>query len=129
MGRRALFLGLVAAASAADAAGAHGLAYWALLAALPVAAACGLASFGSFLDDGDDVVTSLQALLWIPALALLLAAAAARGPALASAGAPRLGVTALLGCLAVLALKAVVFAGAELLRGRALAPAAVKPAR
>ncbi len=109
MGRRALLIGLVAAAPAADAAGAHGLAFWALLAALPVAAACGLASFGSFLDGGADPVTSLQALLWAPTLVLLLTAAAARGPALASTGVPRLGVTALIGCLAVLALKGVVF--------------------
>jgi hypothetical protein len=140
-----LLIALVAAAPLADAAGAHGLAFWALVGALPVGAACGLASFGSFLDDRDDVVTSLQALLWAPSLLLLLAAAAARGPALATAGVPRLGVTALVGCLAVLALKSAVFACERIYRGSARAssisvapgvegngwraPVAVKPAR
>jgi hypothetical protein len=126
VGPRALLLALVVAAPLADAAGAHGLAFWALAAALPAGAACGLASFGAFLDDGADVVVSLQALLWAPALLLLLTAAAARGPALATGGVPRLGVTALVGCLAVLALKAIVFAGSRLLRpaGRSFATTA-----
>jgi hypothetical protein len=126
VGRRTLLLALVAAAPLADAVGAHGLAFWALVAALPVGAACGLASFGAFLDDGDDVVVSLQALLWAPALLLLLAAAAARGPALATGGVPRLGVSALAGCLAVLALKTIVFAASRRLRpaGRSVATTA-----
>jgi hypothetical protein len=120
VGRRALLASLVAVAPLADAAGAHGLAFWALAAAIPVACACGLASFGSFLDDRLDAVASLQALLWIPALLLLLTAAAARGPALATASVPRLGVTALVACVAVLALKAVVFACGQLLAPRAV---------
>ena len=120
MGRRALLASLVAVAPLADAAGAHGLAFWALAAAIPVACACGLASFGCFLDDRLDAVASLQALLWIPALLLLLAAAAARGPALATASVPRLGVTALVACVAVLALKAIVFACGQLLAPRAV---------
>jgi hypothetical protein len=120
VGRRALLASLVAVAPLADAAGAHGLAFWALAAAIPVACACGLASFGSFLDDRLDAVASLQALLWIPALLLLLTAAAARGPALATASVPRLGVTALVACLAVLGLKALVFLCGQLLAPRAV---------
>ena len=114
MGRRLLLAGLLAATLAADAAGSRPLAFWALVAAVPVAAACGLASFGSFLDADDDPVASLQALLWAPALVLVLAAAAARGPAVAAGELPRLGETALVGCLAVLALKLLLFAGAQL---------------
>ena len=143
MGRRALLLALVAAAPVADAAGAHGLAFWLLVGAVPTAAACGLTSYGAFLERRDDVVVSLQALLWIPTLGLLLAAAAARGPAIASSGVPRLGVTALIGCVALLALKAAVFACVELYRGSSSAssvsmtparssfraPVAAKPAR
>jgi hypothetical protein len=145
VGRRTLLFALVAAAPLADAAGAHGLAFWALVAAIPAAAGCALASFAAFLDDSDDVVGSLQALLWAPALVLLLTAAAARGPALATAGVPRLGVSALVGCLAVLALKGAVFACAGIYRGSVRAssssaaagaeangwraPVAVKPAR
>jgi hypothetical protein len=126
VGRRVLLLALVAAAPLADAAGAHGLAFWALVAALPLGAACALASFGAFLDDRDDLLTSLQALLWAPALVLLLAAAAARGPAIATAGVPRLGVTALIGCLAVLALKAVVLVAARSVPARSPSRAALR---
>jgi hypothetical protein len=145
VGRRALLLALVAAAPVADGAGLHGLAFWALIAAIPAAAAAALDSFGGFLDDRADVLRSLQALLWAPTLVLLLTAAAARGPALATAGVPRLGVSALAGCLAVLALKAGVFAFGALYRGKLSAssisvrsgadgsgwraPVAVKPAR
>jgi hypothetical protein len=114
VGRRSLFAALLAAALVADAAGSHSLAFWALVGAVPAAAACALASFGAFLERADDAVGSLQALLWAPALLLLLVAAAARGPAIAAAGVPRLGESALVGCLAVLALKLLVYAGAEL---------------
>jgi hypothetical protein len=145
MGRRALLLALVAAAPVADAAGMHGIAFWALVGAIPVAAAAALDSFGNVVDDRDDVVRSLQALLWAPALVLLLTAAAARGPAIATAGVPRLGVSALVGCIAVLALKAGVAVYAAIYRGKLRdssisvrsgaegsgwrAPVAVKPAR
>ena len=122
MGRRALLLSLLAAAPLADAAGAHVLAFWALVAAVPAAAACGLASFGAFLDDRDDALAGLQALLWAPALVLLLAAAAARGPLAAGGEVPRLGVTALAGCALVLGAKAVVFALARPARAPDAAP-------
>src|SRR5262249_20389506 len=89
-------------------------------------AGCALASFGSFLDDRDDPVVSLQALLWVPALVLLLTAAAARGPALATASVPQVGVSALLGCLAVLGLKAAVFAAAPVHRRPLVRPVPVR---
>jgi hypothetical protein len=117
VGRRSLLVALVAAAPLSDAAGAHALCFWSLVAAVPFAAACALASFGAFLEAREDAVRSLQALLWAPALALLLAAAAARGPAIATDGVPRLGVTALAGCLFVLALKAAVCGYDALYRG------------
>ena len=145
MGRCALLVALVAAAPAADALGFHVAAFWALVAAVPVAARCGLASFEAHLERRGDLVCSAQALLWAPALALLLVAAAARGPALALAGVPQLGVTAVVGCLCVLALKAAVAALATVYRGSASAssistapgvdgsgfraPVAAKPAR
>lgn len=114
MGRRLLLAALLGSALAADAVGSRPLAFWALVAAVPVACACALASFGAFLDERDDAVASLQALLWAPALATCLAAAAARGPAVAAGELPRLGETALVGCLAVLSLKLVIFAAAQL---------------
>jgi hypothetical protein len=116
VGRRALFTGLLAAVPLADAAGLHGAAFWALVLALPVGVACALGSFGTFLDGAGDAVVSLQALLWIPSLVLLLAAAATRGPAIATGSVPRLGVTALIGCLAVVVLKALLYAYANAAR-------------
>src|SRR4051794_6463583 len=113
MGRRLLLAALVVSAPVADAAGAHTAAFWALVAAVPFAAGCGLASFGLFVDDRADAARGLQALLWGPALALLLAAAAARGPALATGDVPPLGVTAVVGCLAILALKTLVHIAAS----------------
>lgn len=126
MGRRTLLAALVLAAPLLDAAGSHALSFWALVAAVPVASACALDAFGGHLDRGGGLA-SLQALLWAPALVLLLAAAAARGPAIATSEVPRLGVTALAGCTAVLALKAALDLGARLwrLRGRA---AGLRPA-
>jgi hypothetical protein len=118
VGRRQLLVGLVAAAPLADAAGAASLAFWALVAAVPFAAACALDSFGSYLEAREDAVRSLQALLWAPVLLLLLAAAVARGPALELGAVPRLGVTAVVGCLAVLGLKAAVAACSVLYRGK-----------
>lgn len=128
MGRRLLLAALVLAAPPADALGLHGLAFWSLVAAVGVASVCALASFGAHLDAGDDPVASLQALLWAPATVLLLLAAVARGPAVATGEVPRLGVTALVGALLVLGLKLTVWGGARLyrqrgrLRARPLAP-------
>ncbi len=114
MGRRLLLAALLGSALLADAAAAPSLAFWSLVGAVPLAAACGLASFGAVLDARDDAVASLQALLWAPALVLLLVAAASRGPGVALGEVPRIGQTALVGCLTVLALKLAVFAVARL---------------
>lgn len=129
MGRRLLLAALLGSALLADAAAAPSLAFWSLVGAVPLAAACGLASFGAVLDARDDAVASLQALLWAPALLLLLVAAASRGPEVALGEVPRIGQTALVGCLSVLVLKLAVLAGARLhVRLARRAPAAV-PAR
>jgi len=55
---------LVVAAAFADARGAHGLAFDALLAAIPFAAGSALAGFGDYLEQREDSVGGLQALLW-----------------------------------------------------------------
>lgn len=126
MGRRTLLAALLLSAPLLDAAGTHRFAFWALVAAVPVASACALEAFGGHLDGGGGI-RSLQALLWVPATVLLLASAVARGPAVATDQVPRLGVTALVGCLVVLALKAALDAGARLwrlrVRGSGLRPA------
>jgi hypothetical protein len=110
VGRRALPAILVLAAALADARGAHGLAFDALLAAVPFTAVAGLVSFGAYLERGDDSVGGLQALLWTLALCLVVLSCAARSPATEAGVVPPLGASALMACLAVFALKVVVAA-------------------
>lgn len=105
---------LVLVAASADAAGAHGLAFYALLASVPAAGAAALASFGRMLDRGDDEVVVLQALLWALALVLLVAGCAARSPAVTAGALPPLGASTLVATLAVLCVKAVLATGAQL---------------
>ena len=108
MGRRALAAVLVVAAAFADARGAHGLAFDALLAAIPFAAVSALAGFGDYLERREDAVGGLQALLWTLALALLVVSCAARSPETQTHGLPPLGASALAACLGVFAIKACV---------------------
>jgi hypothetical protein len=105
MGRRALPIVLTVIAAYADSRGAHGLAFDALLGAIPFTAAAALVGFGAYLEDRDDPVKGLQALLWTFALALLVLSCAVRSPAAQTQSLPALGRSALVGCLAVLALK------------------------
>ena len=83
VGRRALPALLVVAAAFADARGAHGLAFDALLGAIPFAAVAALEAFGDYLEQRDDSVGGVQALLWTLALGLLVLSCAARSPATA----------------------------------------------
>ena len=113
---------LAAAAALADARGAHGLAFDALLAAVPFAAVSALISFGVHLEARDDAVGGLQALLWTLAVVLLVLSCAARSPATQTHVLPPLGASALAACLAVFVLKACV-AAAPYLRRLAFQPA------
>ena len=116
VGRRLLPVMLAALAALADARGAHGLAFDALLAAIPFAAVSALASFGGYLEDREDAVGGLQALLWALALGLLVLSCAARSPATETHALPPLGASALIGCLAVFAIKACVAIAPQLRR-------------
>jgi hypothetical protein len=122
VGRRALPAVLVVIAAFADARGAHGLAFNALLGAIPFAAVSALVGFGEYLERREDAVAGLQALLWTLAVALLVLSCAARSPATETHALPPLGASALVGCLAVLAIKVCV-AVAPQLRRVALHPA------
>ena len=73
VGRRALPVLLVVIAAFADARGAHGLAFNALLGAIPFAAVSALTGFGEYLEHREDAVSGLQALLWTLASWLVLA--------------------------------------------------------
>jgi hypothetical protein len=114
--RRALPALLVLVAAFADARGAHGLAFDALLGAVPFAAVSALVGFGEYLEDREDSVAGLQALLWTLATSLLVLSCAARSPATETHALPPLGASALVGCLAVLAIKAFVAIAPQLRR-------------
>jgi hypothetical protein len=105
MGRRVLPALLTVAAAFADTQGAHGLAFDALLGAIPFAAVSSLVAFGAYLDGRDDAVAGLQALLWTLSLALLVLSCAARSPATEVQTLPPLGWSALVACLGVFSIK------------------------
>jgi hypothetical protein len=113
MMRRAVPVGLVIAAAAADGAGFHGAAFYALLLAVPAAAVAALEAFGHVLDGAEE---HLHALLWTVVLALVVVGAAVRAPAIAQGAVPGLARSALLACLAIFCVQAVVAAAAELRR-------------
>jgi hypothetical protein len=106
VGRRALPAILAVVAAIADRHGSHGLAFDALLGAVPFAAVSAIVSFGDHLDRRDDPVLTFQAILWGCALALLVLSCAARSPATAAHQLPPLGWSALVASLGVFALKA-----------------------
>ena len=121
---RRLLPGLLAIAAVyADGRGSHGLAFDALLCAIPLAAVAALEAFGAFLDGRDDAVRGAQAILWALALALLVLSSAARSPATAAGTLPTLGESALVAALVVFAVKACL-AAVPYLR-----PALVRPAK
>jgi peptidoglycan/LPS O-acetylase OafA/YrhL len=114
--RRALPALLVLVADFADTRRGHGLAFDALLGAVPFAAVSALVGFGEYLEDREDSVAGLQALLWTLATSLLVLSCAARSPATETHALPPLGASALVGCLAVLAIKAFVAIAPQLRR-------------
>ena len=108
---RGIPVALVVAAAAADGAGMHGVAFYALLAAVPAVAAAALWAFG-------DVVAGeagrLQAYLWGAVLALTVTGAAVRAPALAEGSVPALARSTVVACLAIFCAQAIAGLVAEL---------------
>lgn len=106
---------LVLGAALADAAGQHPLAYYALVAAVPAAAVAALFALGDVLDGSATEPLDRAALaLSTLALPLLLLTTAVRAPVVGAAAPPRIGITALVACLAVLLLQAALAAAAAL---------------
>ena len=99
------------AAAAADGAGFHELAFYALLLAVPAAAVAALEAFGRVLDGANE---HLHALLWTVVLALVVVGAAVRAPAVTEGACRPSARSALLACLAVFCVQAAVAAAAEL---------------
>ncbi len=120
MGRRALPAILALAAAFADGRGSHALAFDALLGAIPFAAVAALETFGTYLEERENTLSGLQALLWALALGLLVLSCAARSPATQAASLPPLGWSALVASLGVFAIKVAV-AALPLVRRLALA--------
>jgi hypothetical protein len=106
---------LVVAAALADAAGRSDLAFYGLLAAVPIVAGAGLAAYGDVVaaERPAPPTVSLQALLWALGLVLVTASAAVRAPAFDSVT-PALGASTLTACLAIVGLQAAVSAAREL---------------
>ena len=113
MARRALPVGLVVAAAAADGAGFHGIAFYFVLATVPAAAVAALDALGELLDETG---SHLHALLWAVVLALTVAGAAVRAPAIAQGTVPAVARSALVACLAIFCVQAIVALAAELRR-------------
>src|SRR5688500_16861837 len=116
---RAASVCLVLGAALADAAGEHSLAYWALVAAVPVVAIAALAGLGEVLD-GSAAGPHDRGLALLSAFALpfVLLAAAVRAPLLADGPPPAVSVTAVVGALAIFAVQALVAASAAAPRER-----------
>jgi cyanate permease len=104
VGRRLFPALLVAVAALADSHEAHHFALDALLGALPLTAVAAICAFGEYLDKRDDAVVALQALLWAGCLVLLVLSCAVRSDAVH--GVPPLGVSTVVACLGIFAIKA-----------------------
>ena len=110
MARRWLPLGLALLAAVLDALGSHGLAFHALLVAVPAAAVGALGSFGELLDlrSDDRAETPLYLLPVLSAmgLVLLVVTATIRAPAIADAATPAIATNLLSLGLGLLCLEA-----------------------
>ena len=108
---------LVVGAGLADAVGRSDIAFYALLAAVPIVATAALAAYGEVVasEGPAPASVSLQALLWGLGVVLVTASAAVRAPSFDSV-APALGASTLTACLAIVGLQAVVAATRELNR-------------
>jgi hypothetical protein len=96
---------LVLTAALADHAGAHTLAFYALLAAVPVVAYAGLQSVADARES--------HAYVWALVLGLLLVATAARAPGVGDATVPAVARSALIACVVVFCLQALAALAAE----------------
>ena len=107
---RVLPVVLVLAAALADGRGAHGLAFYLLVGAVPATAISALSAFGDLVElpgrARGEAVARLDALLSALALVSVLVGAAARGQA--TDGVPALGMSALVACLALFVAQALV---------------------
>jgi hypothetical protein len=104
--RRFVPAALVVVAALADRSGAHGLAFAALIVAVPVAAAVALSAVGDLVDPVREVRgAAVHTVLGGFVALLVLTAAAARAPLAEQGVVPPLATSALVACLVVLLLQ------------------------
>lgn len=112
MTRRALPVALVLAAAVFDSLARPGFAFYALLAAVPLAAVAALTALGELLDGAqrayDHGCAALQTVLWAAAVVLIVSATSARAGVLDGAPAASFARPALIACLGTLALESLV---------------------
>jgi hypothetical protein len=111
MSLRLASVALVLGAALADVAGEHAVAYYALVASVPVVALAALNALGDVLDGSaaephDRLVAALSALV----LPVVLLGTAVRAPLLAEVPPPAIGVTAVVLALVLFAAQAIVTA-------------------
>jgi hypothetical protein len=119
MTTRLASVSLVLGAALADAAGQHALAYYALVAAVPVVALAALSGLGNVLDGSaaqphDRGIAVLSGI----ALPFVLLGTAVRAPLLDDGPPPVIGITAVVAALAIFAVQALVAATAVAPRAR-----------
>ena len=119
MPRTALSASLLLAAVIADSGGARSLAFYLVLAAIPAVAISALSFFGDLVEgSADDEAGALYVGLTGLALILLVVGAAVRANALRDAALPALGISAVVGALALIGLQLTVWSSLHLSRER-----------
>jgi hypothetical protein len=119
MPRAALSASLLLAALSADGAGARSLAFYLVLASIPAVAVSALAFFGDLVEgSADGEAGALYVGLTSLALVLLVIGAAVRANGLHDAAPPALGISAVVGALALVGLQLIVWVSLHVSRER-----------
>jgi hypothetical protein len=126
--RELLPVALVLLVTVTDAAGISTLSFYLLLAAIPAIVVAGLAALEELLQPGALPHRRAVGMLHVVTLVLVLVAAALRAPLRAEGTVPRAAVSAVIACLVVFAIQAVIGATPAIRRGLARATAPDQPA-
>jgi hypothetical protein len=114
--RELLPVALVFLVTISDAAGASSLAFYLLLAAVPAIVVAGLAALEEVLQEGAPPHRRAVGMLHVVTLVLVVVAAALRAPMRAEGTVPRAAVSAVIACMVVFALQALIGATPALRR-------------
>lgn len=122
-------MALVLLVTVSDAAGASSLSFYLLLAAVPAIVVAGLAALEELVQPGSRPHRRAVGLLHAVTLMLVLVAAALRAPLRAEGTVPRAAVSAVIACLVVFAIQALIGATPAIRRALAKATATAGPER